>query len=162
MQDETIDKHIKEYKEKEKEKELALLSSDPWVKRLNGRIDQKNSELENIAKDIEDKKAETDKLIERLNNKSEGDIDRFNKLREDLKKDLKKAKLKRELDLLNAGSEGAKEQVVIDYKKNEKRIYLRLLDALYSHEEKIFQARLDSAREDAKVKNFDFYVDQKK
>jgi len=145
-----------------KEKELQELLSDPWLKRLQKRIDDKNAEIEQLQVDIETFAADTEAAIADAEADAEKEIDRFEGLRAELQKELKKAKLKRELGLVDARNETASEKAQRVYKAKEKRIYERLLAAMYRNEEKIFQARLQSVKEDAESRLFDFRTAQDK
>jgi hypothetical protein len=145
-----------------KEKELQEMLSDPWLKRLQKRIDDKNAEIEQLQKDIEAFASDTEAAIADAEADAEKEINKFEALRTDLQKELKKAKLKRELDLVNARNEKATEKTQGVYKAKEKKIYERLLAAMYRNEEKIFQARLQSVREDADSREFDFRASQNK
>ena len=139
-----------------KQKELQGLLSDPWLKRLQRRIDEKNEEIEQLQSDIESLASDTDTAIEDASAEAEKEIKKFEALREELQKELKKAKLKRELDLVDARNEKAIEKARRTYKAKEKKIYERLLAAMYRNEERIFQARLQSAKEDADSHQYDF------
>jgi hypothetical protein len=144
------------------EKELQGLLSDPWLKRLQNRIDEKNEEIEQLHSDIESLAADTDTAIEDASAEAEKEIKKFEALREELQKELKKAKLRRELDLVDARNEKAIEKANRNYKAKEKKIYERLLAAMYRNEERIFQARLQSTREDADSREYDFRTAQNK
>lgn len=145
-----------------KEKELAALLSDPWLKRLQGRIDAKNKEIEVIGVEIQNAAAATDALIETASAQTDKEIKAFEALRGELQTELKKAKLRRELDQLDAKKDKAKEKAQVKYKAKEKAIYERLLAAMYSNEEKIFKARLDAAEQDADARAYDFQIAQGK
>ncbi len=145
-----------------KEKELESLLDDPWLKRLARRIEDKQIEIEGIEKDILANGEAAVKAAEEIAAQSEKDIESFEALRVSLKKELKKAKLKKELDVLTAAKERAIEKALRDYKGKEKKTYLKLLSAMYSHEEKIFQSRLTSVREDSEVLRFDFETELQK
>lgn len=145
-----------------KEKELQGLLSDPWLKRLQKRIDDKNAEIEQLEKDIETFVADTEEAITDAEADAEKEINKFEALRTELQKELKKAKLKRELDLIDARNEKATEKDQRVYKAKEKKIYERLLAAMYRNEEKIFQERLQSAKHDADIRSYDFRTDQQK
>ncbi|MEE9308878.1 MAG: hypothetical protein V3V57_15260 [Spirochaetia bacterium] len=145
-----------------KEKELQGLLSDPWLKRLQKRIDEKNEEIEQLQNDIESLASATDTAIEDASAETEKEIKKFEALREELQKELKRAKLKRELDLVDARNEKAIEKAHRNYKAKEKKIYERLLAAMYRNEERIFQARLQSAKEDADSREYDFKTAQNK
>jgi hypothetical protein len=145
-----------------KEKELQGLLNDPWLKRLQRRIDEKNGEIEDLESDIETLAADTEAAIAAVAAEAEKEIKKFESLREDLQKELKKAKLKRELDLVDARNDNAREKAQRVYLGKEKKIYERLLAAMYRNEEKIFLARLQSAKEDADGRAFDFRTAQNK
>jgi hypothetical protein len=145
-----------------REKELEELLSDPWLKRLQKRIDDKNAEIQQLQEDIETFAAETEAAAADAEADAEKEIDRFEALRAELQKELKKAKLKRELDLVDARNEKATEKAQRVYKAKEKNIYEQLLAAMYRNEEKIFQARLQSVKEDAESREFDFRTAQDK
>lgn len=138
------------------EKELEGLLGDPWLKRLQRRIDDKNAEIGQLQKDIDAFAAQTEAAIEEANSELEKETGKFESLREELQKELKKAKLKRELDLVDARNDKAREKAQRVYREKEKKIYERLLAAMYRNEEKIFQDRLASAKEDAETREFDF------
>ena len=145
-----------------KEKELAALSDDPWVKRLQERIAGKQKELKQAEADTAAMALSTEKAIAAAAVEAERDVKAFNALRASLQKELKKAKLKRELDRVEARSQAAADKVQAGYKVKEKALYLRLLAALYRHEESIFQDRLATARNAAEIRAFDFAADQEK
>jgi hypothetical protein len=147
---------------KAKEKELAGLLDDPWIKRLQKRISEKESEIGRMEEEILKKSEESERASGEAEETAAEDIQDFEDLRSRLKKELKKAKLKRELDLLEASSDRAMEKAQRDYKGKERKTYLNLLSALYSHEEKIFQARLTSVREDSDSRMFDFETEIRK
>lgn len=146
----------------DKEKELQDLLSDPWLKRLTGRIDDKTAEIEQLQAEIETLAGDTEEAISDAEVEADKEIRKFESLREELQKELKKAKLKRELDLLDARNENSIDKAQRVYKAKEKKIYERLLAAMYRNEEEIFQARLQSAKEDADIRNYDFETDQEK
>jgi hypothetical protein len=108
-----------------KEKELAALLSDPWLKRLQGRIDAKNKEIQAIGVEIQNAAAATEALIEEASAQTEKETKAFEALRGDLQTELKKAKLRRELDQLDAKKDKAKEKAQDKYKAKEKAIYER-------------------------------------
>jgi hypothetical protein len=143
-----------------RQKELQAALSDPWVKRLQGRVEAKKQEIAGIEADVAAMAEETDQGIQEASARAEKDIEKFEDLRQDLQKDLRKAKLKRELDLLEAGRESAREKAQRNYKAKEKRVYERLLAAMYGQEEKIFQARLGAAKDDAELRRYDFETEQ--
>jgi hypothetical protein len=145
-----------------KQKELEELLSDPWLKRLQKRIDDKNAEIEQLQQNIETFAADTEAAVAEAEADAEKEINKFEALRADLQKELKKAKLKRELDLVDARNENATAKAQRVYKAKEKKIYERLLAAMYRNEEKIFQARLQSVKEDAESREFDFRTAQDK
>ena len=145
-----------------KEKELQDMLGDPWLKRLQSRIDDKNAEIEQLQGNIETFASDTEAAVADAEAEAEKEINKFEALRKDLQKELKKAKLKRELDLVDARNEKAVEKAQRVYKAEEKKIYERLLAAMYRNEEKIFQARLQSVKEDAESREFDFRTVQDK
>ncbi len=93
---------------------------------------------------------------------AEKDVKDFEALRVTLQKELKKAKLKRELDRVDARNDAALARVQSEYKAKEKALYLRLLAAMYKHEERIFQDRLAAAEDAAAIRKLDFQADQVK
>jgi hypothetical protein len=145
-----------------KEKELAGLSADLWVKRLQERIAAKQRELKQAEADTAAMAQATGKAIADATAVAERDVKDFDVLRASLQKELKKAKLKRELDRVEARSQAAADKVQAGYKAKEKALYLRLLAALYRHEEGIFQDRLAAARDAAAIRAFDFAGDHEK
>jgi len=146
----------------EKEKERQELLNDPWLKRLQRRIDTKNGEIEQLERDIQSLAANTDAAIAGAEAETEKESAKFEALREELQKELKKAKLKRELDFIDARNEKAEDKAQRAYKAKEQKIYERLLAAMYRNEERIFQSRLQSVKEDAAIRAFDFVTAQDK
>jgi chromosome segregation ATPase len=146
----------------EKERELATAKGDPWIKRLESRIGEKEKEIQELNEDIEKKEGETQKATEELIKSIQKDIDNFNMMRDFLNRELKKAKLKRELDLLNAKNDKKKEKALSVYKERERIIYLRLLSLIYKHEEKILNARVDARTEDYESRVYDLQTQSQK
>ena len=144
-----------------KEKEIAALASDLWVKRLQDRIQQKKREIEQIKAEVAARAASTNKAIAEARAAATRDTKAFEDLRAGLNKELTKAKLKRDLARLEGGSKAALDKAASQYKATEKALYLRLLAAMYNHEEKIFQSRLALLKEDTDSKRQDFDGDQK-
>ncbi len=83
-------------------------------------------------------------------------------LRLSLKKELKRAKLKRELDTVDARKDAGVQKAQRDYKAVERKLYQQLLAAMYRHEEKIFQSRLAAVKADADARRYDFDTEQQK
>lgn len=146
----------------EKEKELANLITDPWLKRLQDRIDAKTDEIADTEAEITAMDEATHQVMEDITARAGQDVDRFEELSAELKKELRKLQLKKELDLLNAGRESAVEKAVRVYKEKEKALYLRLLDAMYSHEEKNIQSNIEAVKEDAEARRYDFETEMSK
>jgi len=145
-----------------KNKELQGLLADTYLKRLADRIAAKNSEIKQIETDMAAMDQATGKEIQEATARAEKDVKAFEELRTELNKELKKAKLKRELDALTARKQKGIDKAQANYKDKEKRLYLRLLDAMYGNEEKIFQTRLGSARDEAGLRQLDFDGEQEK
>jgi hypothetical protein len=145
-----------------KQKEIDGLVSDPWVKRLQDRIAAKQKEIAQVEADIAAGAKATEQEIAAEASAAEKNVKAFEDLRIILQKELKKAKLKRELDVLQAKKDKAVEKAKAEYKASEKTLYARLLDAMYRHEEKIFQARLEAVATEAEMRRFDFEADQLK
>lgn len=145
-----------------KQKEIDGLSTDPWVKRLQERIAAKQKEIAQIEADIGvgAKAAEEEIAAEAAT--AEKDVKAFEALRASLQKELKKAKLKRELGILEARNEKAVAKAKAEYKAAEKALHTQLLDTMYEHEEKIFDARLEAIATEAEMRRFDFEADQLK
>ena len=155
---------IKELKQQlsVKEKELKNLQSDPWIRRLNGRVESKSEELTAIELEIESFAAATAETVEQAKNDAARDLQLFESLRVSLKRELKRAKLKRELDLVDARTERAAETAQLRYKRKETRLYQQLLAAMYGNEEKIFQERISTARLDSEARKFDYETEHGK
>jgi hypothetical protein len=145
-----------------KQKEIDGLSTDPWVKRLQERVAAKQKEIVQVEADIAAGAKVTEQEIAAEAATAEKDVKTFEDLRAALQKELKKAKLKRELGVLEARNEKGAAKKRDEYKASEKELYTQLLDAMYEHEEKIFQARLDAVAAEAEVRRFDFAADQAK
>jgi predicted nucleic acid-binding Zn-ribbon protein len=146
----------------EKERELSAAKGDPWIKRLESRIGEKEKEIEELNEDIEKKDEVIQKTTEELIKSVQKDIDNFNMMRAFLNRELKKAKLKRELDLLNAEKEKKREKGLTVYEERERAIYLRLLSTTYKHEDKILNARIDALKEDYDSRIYDLQTQLKK
>lgn len=145
-----------------KERELQALSNDPWRKRLEERIGEKEEEIAAIEEDMKKKVEEIKKLIEKLAETSQKEKEELEDLRTMLKRELKRAKLRRELDLLKTTKEKKQEKALGDYKRKEADIYLKLLSAMYKHEENILESRISAIREDSEARIFDFETGLKK
>jgi hypothetical protein len=145
-----------------KEKEAQALLTDPWLKRLQDRITAKNQEIKQLEADMADMAKTSEQAVQEASSRTEKDVKAFEKLRQELAKELKKAKLKRQLDLLSASKQKGQEKAQRNYKEKEKKLYLRLLDAMYGNEEKIFQSQLSSARDDYDLRRMDFDTEQQK
>ncbi len=162
---EEVDKEkVQELQKKisEKERELSTAKADPWVKKLDSRIGEKEKEIEALNKDIEKKDEETKATLAETIKTVQKDIDNFDILRTYLNRELKKAKLRKELDLLKATKEKKKEKGLTVYKEREKEIYLRLLSLIYKHEEKILDARVEAMKEDYSNLIYDLETESKK
>ncbi len=134
------------------DKELQGLLTDPYLKRLGDRVTVKNAEIQQSEADMAAMDQASEQEIQEAGARVEKEIKRFEELRAELARELKKAKLRRELDLLSARKQKGLDKAQADYKQAEKRLYLRLLAAMYGNEEKIFQARIASAREEAELR----------
>jgi hypothetical protein len=145
-----LDKQISET-----EKELDAAKSDPWIKRLDKRIEEKEKEIDELNEAITAKNEVTTKTIEELKKSVHKDTEDFNIIREDLNRELQKAKLKRELDLLNANKEKQTEKAITTYEEKENKIYTDLLSVMYTNEEKIINAQADALEEDFENRRYD-------
>jgi hypothetical protein len=145
-----------------KDKELQGLLTDPYLKRMGYRVTVKNAEIKQTEADMAAMDQAMEKEIQEAGGRAEKDIQGFEELRAELARELKKAKLKRELDVLSARKQKRQDKAQADYKEKEKRLYLRLLAAMYGNEEKIFQRRAAAAREDAELRRLDFEAEQQK
>ncbi len=145
-----------------REKELQGLLTDPYLKRLGDRVSAKKAEIKQIEADLAamDKAAEQE--VREAGVRAEKEIKVFEGLRAELARELKKAKLKRQLDVLSARKQKGQDKAQSDYKEKERRLYLRLLGVMYGNEEKIFQARSASARQEAELRRMDFEAEQQK
>jgi hypothetical protein len=145
-----------------KQKEAEALLADPWLKRLQDRITAKNQEIKQIEADMAAMAQATEQAAKEASARADKATKGFEKLRVELNKELKKAKLKRELDLLSASRQAGKDKAQRSYKEKEKRLYLQLLEAMYGNEEKIFQTRLSAASDDAALRRLDFDTERQK
>ena len=146
----------------ETQRELEAAKSDPWIKRLDKRIGDKKGEIDELNNVIAQNKEETNKAIEELKKSTENDIESFNMIREGLKRELKKAKLKQELDLLNANKEKQKQKALANYKKKENEIYTDLLSVRYTNEEKLINASVDAIEQDFENRQYDYETQYQK
>jgi hypothetical protein len=146
----------------ETQNELDSAMSDPWIKRLDNRIEDKKKEIDELNEVIAQKNEETAKVIEELNKTIEKDIEDFNIIREDLNRELKKAKLKRELDMLNASKEKKKQKAIADYEEKENKVYTDLLSVMHTNEEKILNARADALELDYENARYDLETQSQK
>jgi hypothetical protein len=121
--------------------EIEQASSDPWIKRLEQRIAEKEREIAELEESIAKKNEETLEAVEEEKKAVRNDMEGFNAARENLLRELKKAKLKRELDLLNAKREKQRKRAIESYEAKERSIYTDLLSVSYTNEENIIQAR---------------------
>ena len=162
--EEEVNGRIKELEDqvKDKTEEIGSLEADPWIRRLRNRIADKQKEIESVTAEIEQNKIQTDNNIEDVEIQSAADIENFESLRTSLVKELKRAKLKRELDLVDAAAETDADTAIQRYEETETRIYQELIAAMYSNEEKIFQAQLNSIRLDSEERKFDFDGEQQR
>ena len=147
---------------KAKEEEREDLEADPWIRRLRRRVEDKEAEIETTAAEIERNTSDTDNDIAKTEGQTEDDIQAFEALRATLKKELKRAKLKRELDRVDALSDAAVDTANRRYEETESQLYQQLLAAMYSNEEKIFQSRLSAIRLDSEDRKFDYETEYKK
>ncbi|MCX7030798.1 MAG: hypothetical protein NTU62_11860 [Spirochaetes bacterium] len=145
-----------------KQKEIDGLSTDPWVKRLQERIAARQNEIKQADADTAAMAKTTEQSVAEATAAAEKDVKDFEALRVSLQKELKKTKLKRDLDKVDARSDTAQARVQAEYKAKEKALYLRLLAAMYRHEEKIFQDRLAAAQDAEAIRALDFEADQAK
>jgi hypothetical protein len=132
------------------------------VKRLEDRISAKRKDLVQLDASAAAMEQETDKAVAAAAAVAARDEKDFNALRDSLQKELKRAKLKRELDLVGARSEASAARAQAVYKSKERALYLRLLSALYRHEENIFTDRLTAAQDATAIRALDFEADQEK
>jgi hypothetical protein len=153
----SVNKQISETK-----RELDAAKSDPWIKRLDKRITDKKGEIEELNDVIAENQEETDKAIEELKKSTESDIESFNLIQEGLKRELKKAKLKQELDLLNANKEKQKQKAIAKYEKEENEIYTDLLSVRYTNEEKLIDATVDAIEQDFENNRYDYATQYQK
>jgi len=143
-----------------KQKELQGLLTDPYLKRLGDRIAFKNADIQKVQDEMAAADQAMEKEIQDAAASAEKDVKGFEELRAELARELKKAQLKRELDKVSARRQKGVEKAQADYKEKEKRLYLRLLDAMYGNEEEIFQSRASLAREEAELRQLDYEADQ--
>lgn len=146
----------------ETEKELETAKSDPWIKRLDKRVEDKKKEINELNEAITAKNEETTKTIEELKKSVRKDTEGFNIIREDLNRELKKAMLKRELDLLKVKKEKQEEKAITTYEKKENKIYTDLLSAKYTNEEKLINARADALELDYDNRRYDLETQYQK
>ena len=137
------------------EKELDDLQSDPWVRRLQRRIDDKEAETADLQAAIDKFDADTQADIEALAEQTDRDVVAFETLSTNLQSDLRRAQLRRELDLIDARAERATERAEAKYEASEQKIYQTLLAAMYENEEKIFDARTALANRDSIDRRFE-------
>jgi hypothetical protein len=145
-----------------KKAELKSLESDPWVKRLNSRISDKEKEIAEFEAEISKKQEETAETLEDLQASLEKYLEKVEKEKNNLLDDLKLAQLTREIELLEARSDKAKDKSQADYREKELEIYAELLSQMYEMESKIIQSRLDSVRENAAIKLYDLKIETRK
>ena len=145
-----------------KQKEIDGLGSDPWVKRLQDRIAARTAEIKQAEADTAAMAKTTEQAVADATAATERDVKAFEALRVSLQKELKKAKLKRDLDRVDARNDAAQARVQAEYKAKEKALYLRLLAAMYKHEERILQDRLSAAEDASSIRALDFTADQEK
>jgi len=138
-----------------KEKEIQALQNDPWLKRLESRIEVKEEQIEETGADITKMEEETEKSMGAVEQSVERDIETFNTLRTWLIRELKKAKLRRELDLLKSRNDKQKEKAVQDYRNKEESLYLRLLSMKFKHEEKILESKDYALKSDFDSRTYD-------
>ena len=93
-----------------KDKELQGLLTDPYLKRLGERVAAKNAEIQQIEADMAAMDQAAEKETQEANLRAEKEIKAFEELRAELARELKKAKLKRELDVLSARKEKGAER----------------------------------------------------
>ncbi|HAK46140.1 MAG TPA: hypothetical protein DCO79_09530, partial [Spirochaeta sp.] len=144
------------------EKELDIMESNIWIKRLKTRIEEIEAEIALMETEIEDKQSSTEKAVNDINEDISIEIEVLEKLRADLKKDLKRGGLEKELALLDARTQNKTEKAESDYDIEVKDIYTTLLDAMYELEERIFQARIDAVNENNALILFDLEKDSQK
>jgi hypothetical protein len=141
---------------------LESAKSDPWIKRLDRRIEEKERETAELIEVIENKNEETAKTIEGIKKSVENDIEEFNVVREDLNRELKMAKLKKDLDLLKANREKKRQKAFAGYEEKEYNIYMNLLSVLYRHEENIINARAEAFRQAHENRLYDLETQMRK
>lgn len=145
-----------------KTKELKDLLKDPWIARLNKRIEIKKQEQADLELEIEKKKTETAESIEKLNQKIEENIQSLTEIQQELNDDLERAQLTRQINLLDTKSDKGIAKAQKDYRASELDVYERLLAELYDQEEEIIQSRLDAARENASIQKYELNIEIKK
>jgi len=146
----------------EKEAGLLSLGDNPWVHRLESRVREKEKQIGEIESDIPEKEREMQKAIEEIAQTIQKDLVEFEALREWIKRELKKAKLKRELDLLKARKEHRQKNALRNYKESEKELYLRLLEVMYEYENNMLKAQISAVMEDFENRSFDNSIDLQK
>jgi hypothetical protein len=153
----TVDKRISET-----QRELEAAMDDPWIKRLNKRIEEKKGDIEKLNDILAENNEKTNKAIDELKKSTESDIESFNITREGLKRELKKAKLKQELDLLNANKDKQRQKAIENYEKKENEIYTDLLSVRYTNEEKLIKASVDAIEQDYENNRYDYQTQYQK
>ncbi len=145
-----------------RDKELQGLLTDPYLRRLGDHVNAKKAEIRQIEADMASMDKAAEQEVQEAGVRAEKEIKAFEGLRIELARDLQKAKLKRQLDVLSARKQKGRDKAQSDYKETERRLYLRLLGAMYGNEEKIFQARAATARQEADLRRMDFEAEQLK
>ena len=139
-----------------KQDELEDLENDPWIRRLQRRIEDKEEDVTAIQAAIDQFAADTAAAIERLSQDSDADVADFEALSQTLQTDLRRAQLRLELDRIDSRSERAALRSEIRYETEEQRIYSVLLSAMYENEERIFVSRRELANQDSLDRQFEF------
>ena len=143
------------------EKALAELQKDTWIKRLTDRISDKNSDIAEFKTEIEEKDKQLQQQLTNLDEDIAAEIEALNILSKELKKDLKRSELQRDLDTLDASTEKSIAKAGKDFSTNVLDNYTRLITAMYELEERIFQSRIDAEKENAAMKIYDLNKDNK-
>jgi len=141
---------------KAKQNELDALQNDPWVRRLQRRIEDKDEEAAAIEAAVQAFAVDTDAEIEQVGARADADVADFLALSESLQTQLRRAQLRRQLDLIDARTTRASDRAEARYESEEQGIYQTLLAAMYGNEEQIFDARKELAQRDSEDRRFEF------
>jgi hypothetical protein len=144
------------------QRELEAAKKDPWVERLRQRIAEKEKETAALEEAIAKKNGETEKTVEELSKTVHKNVELCTFSRESLKRELKKAKLKRELDLLSAKNEKQRKKALADYEEKELGIYADLLSVMYTNEEGIVESAAGALSRNFENRKYDLETQMKK